>query len=255
MDVIKTCLNTVFIIVAFLLPSIILVFRQKNGKLAKFLLVTAISLLCLLSFRPFSNFLLWGLEHHYPPLMHFSPYNDVKYIGVLTAWDCDIPNLPYTSNIGYRSTMRALEAHRIYRKLSHPIMIISGSANGCRLMRKLFMLLGVPGKDIVLDQAENTWQSALNMKELIGNQRFILVTSATHLPRTVDAFTRHGMNPVPAPADYLYGYYPEYHLPFPRPLAYYIPNTDSLMRSSAAIYEYLGTLWYMVKTRLNEVPS
>ncbi len=252
MDVIKTCLNTVFIVIAFLLPGIILVFRKRDGKIAKFFLIVGFSLLCLLSFRPFSNFLLWRLEHHYPPLMHFNQYHDVKYIVVLTAWDCNIPNLPYTSNIGYRSTMRALEAHRIYRKLSHPIMIISGSMNGCRLIRKLFTLLGIPVKDIILDKAENTWQSALNMKHIIGNQRFILVTSATHLPRTVDAFTREGLKPIPAPADYLYGYYPEYHFPFPRPLAYYIPNTDSLMRSSAALYESLGTLWYMFKAEVHQ---
>lgn len=251
MDVIKSGQDTVFLVIALLLPGIILIMMRRKEKLAKGLLIIGFSLLCLLSFRPFSNFLLWGLESRYPPLMDLSQYSEVKYIVLLTAWDSDIPTLPYTSNLGYRSAFRTLEAHRIHGKLRHCKIIISGSKTGGKLMRMFLLLLNVPENDIVIDHSENTWKTGANLKNVLRDRRFILVTSATHLPRSMRSFAREGLKPIPAPADYLYGYYSKYRFPFPRPFFYYVPNTDSLMRSSAALYEYFGSLWYAVKARVH----
>jgi len=249
MDVLKAVLDPIFLIVALLLSGVVLLIMHKKEKLAYPLIITGCCMISLLSFRPFSNFLLWGLESRYPPLMDVSRYSDVKYIVVLTDWDCTIPSIPYTSNLGYQSTFRTLEAHRIYKKLSHAEIIISGSKTGGKLMKKLLMLLSVPERDITIDYADNTWQSGVDVKKILGKQKFILVTSAIHLPRSMHSFTSEELDPIPAPADYSYGYYPAYHFPAPRPFSYYIPNTDSLTRSNAAIYEYIGNLWYILKKR------
>lgn len=247
MDTLKSCLDSVFLIIALIFPGIILLIINKKGKIARRLLIIGFCLLFALSFRPFSNFLLWGLESRHPPLMDLSRYTNVKYIVVLTAWDCNIPSIPYTSNLGYQSAFRTLEAHRIYKKLPHAEIIISGSKNGGKLMKRLLTLLGVPAQDIQIDYAGNTWQSGIDVKKILGDRKFFLVTSAIHLPRSIRSFTSEGLKPIPAPADYSYGYYPKYHVPFPRPFSYYIPNTDSLIRSNAALYEYMGNLWYFIK--------
>jgi uncharacterized SAM-binding protein YcdF (DUF218 family) len=117
-------------------------------------------------------------------------------------------------------------------------------------MKMLLTLLGVPAHDIQIDYTDNTWQSGVDAKKIIGDLKLILVTSAIHLPRSIHAFTAKVLKPIPAPADYSYGYYPEYHFPAPRPFLYYFPNTDSLTRSNAAIYEYIGNLWYILKKRV-----
>lgn len=248
MDVIKTSLNTVFLIFALLLPGIILLIIKRKEKLARILLVAGFLLFCILSFTPFSNFLLWGLESKYPPLMDLRGYTEIKYIVVLTAWDSDVQTVPYIQNLGYRSAFRVLEAHRIYKELPGCRIIISGSEVGSKLMSMFLILLSVPEKNIIINYSANTLKSAVNLKDILGNQRFILVTSATHLPRSMRSFIREGLRPIPAPTDYLYGYYQDYRFPFPRPITYYIPNTDSFMRTSAALYEYLGITWYYIKT-------
>ena len=244
MDVIKAGVDTVLIVLAFLFPGIVLLMMKKRLKLSKTLLLIGFSLLSLLSFRPFSNFLLWGLESRYPPLMNVTGYAETPYIVVLTAWDSKVPTIPYTSNLGYRSAFRTLEAHRIYKQLPHCKIIISGSETGATLMRMFLMLLSVPEKDILIDHSGNTRKSAASLKHILHGQPFVLVTSATHLVRAMASFTHQGLRPIPAPADYLYGFYQDYEFPFPRPFAYYLPNTDAFVRSSAALYEYAGTLWY-----------
>ena len=187
------------------------------------------------------------MEKSYPPLKGFNDLQSINYIVVLTAWDSDNPTVPYTSNLGYSSTLRVLEAHRIYSNIPNSKIIISGSENGGKLMSMLLVLLSLQEKNIMIDRSDNTLKSALNLREILGNQRFILVTSAVHLPRSMRSFIREGLSPIPAPADFLHGYYENYKFPFPRPFIYYMPNTDSFMRSSAAIYEYLGILWYSIK--------
>lgn len=244
MELFKAIFNPVFLIIALFALGILLLGLKKGEKIAKVFLVVSFFGLFFLSFTPFSNFLLWGLESRYPPLMDLRGYAEIKYIVVLTAWDSDDPTIPYTSNLGYRSAFRILEAHRIYREIPKSGIIISGSEVGGKLMSKLMGLLGVPTAKIDIDHSQNTLASAKNLRETLEGKRFMLVTSALHMPRSVTSFVREGLEPIPAPGDYLYGYYPKYRFPFPRPFTYYVPNTDSLMRSSAALYEYFGILWY-----------
>jgi uncharacterized SAM-binding protein YcdF (DUF218 family) len=220
---------------------------KKKEVLARVLLIISMTCFFLLSFAPFSNFLVWRLEKSYPPLMEYANLKGLKYIVILTAWDSDNPTVPYTSNLGYSSTLRMLEAHRIYMGLLQCKIVVSGSEVGGKLMTMCLELLSVPEKNIMIDVSENTWKSAVNLKHILGGEKFVLVTSAVHLPRSMRSFLREGLRPIPAPADFLYGYYRNYKFSFPRPLTYYIPNTDSFMRSSAALYEYMGLAWYYIQ--------
>jgi len=243
----KNGINTVFLIVSLLFPGIILLIVKRREKLGKVLLVAGLFLLCILSFTPFSNILLRVLESKYPPLMDLRGYREIKYIVVLTAWDSNVQTIPYIQNLGYRSAFRTLEAHRIYKELPYCKIIISGSEVGGKLMSMFLVLLSVPEKNIIIDHSANTLKSAVNVKDILGNQSFILVTSAVHLPRSMRFFVNEGLRPIPAPADYLYGYYSEYKLSFKKSLTYYVPNTDAFMRSSAAVYEYLAILRYHIE--------
>ena len=37
---------------------------------------------------------------------------------------------------------------------------------------------------------------------MIGREKFILVTSAAHMPRSMALFRKRGLQPIPAPADF-----------------------------------------------------
>lgn len=240
MDVIKECANTVFIIAVLLFAGFIHQKFKRKGKFGAIFLIVGISSFFLLSFEPFSKYLLWVLESKYPPLMDLRGHKEIRYMVVLTAWDSELQSIPYIQNLGYRSAFRIFEAHRIYSEVPDCKIIISGSKNGGELMSALLVLLNVPKQKIIIDYSKNTFTSAVNIKKILGNEIFILVTSAVHMPRSIMLFSKEGLKPVPAPADHMDGYSKYFNFPYPRPLTYYLPNTVSFMRSSAALYEYMG---------------
>ena len=41
------------------------------------------------------------------------------------------------------------------------------------------------------------------VKEIVGKDKFILVTSASHMLRAMALFRKQGMEPIPAPTDYM----------------------------------------------------
>ncbi len=246
MELVKTGLSGIFVITILFSAGMLLLLLRKQEKLTRYLLGITLILLWLLSFRPFSTFLIWSLESRYQPIINFKGYEDVEYIVVLSAWNNNNRGISYTSRLGYRSALRVLEAHRIYLHLDHSKIILSGREGDTKLLGELLMALGVPAGKITADHSEDTWESAASLKTLLSNHRFILVTSATHMPRSMDCFTWQGLRPIPSPADYLCGY-GKHRFPVGRALSYYLPNTDSFMESSAAFYEYLGLIWYHVR--------
>ena len=251
MDVIKECANTVFIISVLLFSGIILLMLKNKEKLGTILLISGIFSLLLLSFMPFTKYLLWELESKYPPLMNLEDHKKIKYVVVLTAWDSDIQSVPYIQSLGYRSAFRIFEAHRIYREIPDCTIIISGTKNGGELMSALLDLLNVPRKKIIFDHSPNTIMSSVNIKKILGKEQFILVTSAVHMPRSILLFSREGLKPIPAPADYMDGYYKDYNFPYQKPIPYYLPNTNSFMQSSAALYEYLALVKHFLESMGN----
>lgn len=58
--------------------------------------------------------------------------------------------------------------------------------------------LGVPRSAIItLDSPKDTEEEAAAVKQAIGDAPFLLVTSASHLPRAMIFFERVGLHPLP----------------------------------------------------------
>jgi len=225
----KCLISPLFLIIVLLTGGVLLLFLKNRVTLAKFALVLVCICLFLLSFRPFSDFLSWNLEKRYPPIDSFSTYRNINYIVVLTAWDRNDPTVPYTSNLGYSSAFRVLEAHRIFMHLPQCKIIISGDKVSTEAMANFMILLGIRRESIILENRSlTTWESAVNVKKILSKQPFFLVTSAIHLPRAMYSFIKQDLRAVAAPADFSYGYYKNFDIPTDRPLAYYVPNINSL---------------------------
>ena len=251
MDFIKTLISPLLLIIVLLSAAFPMIWKKRKDSTVKWLVGIALIGLVLLSFPPFSNALMWGLERRYPPLVNVAGLEKPQYIVVLADWDSNNPTVPYTSNIGYVSALRVLEAHRIYRDLPHCKIIVSGSKDSCEQMRKLFILLGVPKDDLLSDDgSRNTWDSSVNVGKFVSRSRFVLVTSAIHLPRAMICFSYHGLRPIPAPADFRTGYNRSYKIQIQKSIVDYLPNINSLNDSHLAIYEYVGICWYQIEVWL-----
>ncbi len=98
--------------------------------------------------------------------------------------------------------------------------------------------MGVPAELIlVLDGPLDTAQEARAVRETLGGgSPLILVTSAAHMPRAMRHFQAVGLDPIPAPTQYLTG------RGRPTSLLGWLPSSQSLRKSETAWHEYLGLL-------------
>ena len=83
---------------------------------------------------------------------------------------------------------------------------ISSGAPPAEDMAALLEMLGVPRQALWLEsQSRNTYENARNARaflEPLGIRRILLVTSASHMPRSVALFEKQGFEVIPAPADF-----------------------------------------------------
>ena len=108
-------------------------------------------------------------------------------------------------------------------------------------LAKRAIAMGVLEKQILLTGiVTNTVDEAAEVKTLIdfgGMKRVILVTSAFHMPRARMLFERAGIESVPYPTDFRSAAQPSNWLGL-------IPSADGLDRTSDAVREFIGRLYY-----------
>ena len=218
--------------------------RQRAGKV---MVTLGTGLLVFLSFSLGSYLLLAPLEHRYPPLLHPPADSSVKWIVTLGGGSNSDPNLPVSSRLGEASLSRVLEGVRLYREMPGSKLILSGgvafgSQPEADLMAGICRILGVNPRDVILESASrDTDDQARLIKELVGRDKFILVTSASHMPRALALFKQRGLNPVPAPAGQLVTANQVWD---PRRL---FPDPRSLLKAEIAVHEYLGLAWVWLR--------
>jgi len=106
--------------------------------------------------------------------------------------------------------------------------------------------LGVdPARIVRLDTPRDTDDEAAEVRRRFGREPFALVTSAWHMRRAMALMRHNGLNPFPCPADYQAQ--PPDHPRF----SDYTWDSESLGRSTWAIYERIGYVWEWLRGRTN----
>lgn len=215
---------------------------QKTGKV--FISVGWLMLL-LLSIQPVADRLLKPIEESYPT-WHGS--ERVQYIVVLGGGYTWNESWAPSSNLIGNSLPRLNEGIRLWRANPGAKMIFTGAAaitnpvSTAEAGARVAESLGVPRSDIItLDQPKDTEEEAAAVKQAIGDAPFLLVTSASHLPRAMIFFKHVGLKPLPAPANQL-----AIDSPL-NPWERAIPSPVWLMHSDRVGYETLGRIWQWLK--------
>jgi uncharacterized SAM-binding protein YcdF (DUF218 family) len=232
----------------FLFALILLFFTQKQ-KLAKFNLLLSFILLFLSGFMPVSEQLVQSLESKYPPIMQ--PAQNFKYILLLGSGGIADPSLPVTGQLSAVALSRFVEVLRLYHANPNATLVVSGGNFGdlkshALLMQELAITMNIAKDKIIrLDNTLDTDDEAKQMSEIIRGQSAALVTSATHMPRSMRLFNKYNTSPIPAPANYL-----AKNRLGETPYDYYIPSSDYLDKTKVAWHEYLGQLQNWLKEQL-----
>ena len=222
--------------------------RQKTGKV---LVTISILMLGFFSYDTVSNMLARPLEEKYHPISDFQSLKGVKWIVVLAGGSTVDRTLPLSTYLAEASLVRLSEGIRIHNKLTQTRLVFTGGSGfkgftpEAEVLADTAMALGVKPDNIIIEpKATDTKDHTIRVKEIIGRDKFILVTSATHMPRAMALFKKHGMHPIPAPTDYLVmqkeGISP----------GDFFPNAGSLGKAGQALHEYLGIVWAKLRDQI-----
>jgi len=225
----------------FFTIGIILLFLNKQKK-AKIFLGVSFALFLILGYPPLANALLSNIENKY---QKYEYIHQVKYIHVLGSGHNDDFSQPLSSMIGEGGLKRILEGIIIHNKIKDSKIIFTGfaataSVTTADMNARLSLALGIDKDEMLIDGGpKDTQEEALFMKSIVGDKPFILVTSASHMPRAMILFEGLGLNPVPAPTDFHKSKFNGYFV---------LPSFNAFSKSNSAMYEYIGTLWVKLRS-------
>jgi len=127
--------------------------------------------------------------------------------------------------------------------------LIHGGTTEADVARTLWTAMGIPPERVIYeDEARNTWQNALLTRERAQpkpGEAWLLVTSASHMPRSVGVFRAVGWNVTPWPVNYRTGHSWSawYDAPFP----------ERLGQFEWALREWIGLTAYRLMGRTDAI--
>jgi uncharacterized SAM-binding protein YcdF (DUF218 family) len=222
----------------------------RGQKLGRILVTLGVGLFAVLSYGSFPDMLLKPLEYSYPPKPGIEEIRRAKWIVVLGGGHVSDPRVPITSQLSEDSMTRLVEGIRLQKMNPEAKLLLSGGrvfdpVPNAEIMARVALSIGVDRQNMVLETASrDTKDEARIIKEMVGNDPFLLVTSASHMPRSMALFKSLGMNPVPAPTGHIVK---ETQGAGPRR---FFPSVGGLSKAEAAFYEYLGLAWAKVRGQI-----
>ncbi|NLS11297.1 envelope biogenesis factor ElyC [Vibrio sp. SM6] len=227
---------------------ILIMFTTKRKSGCIIILFSFIGLF-LVSFHPVSSRLLLPIERQYTA---FLPVEEkIDYVMVLGNSHIVDDELPPTSELSRAALMRLAEGIRILRIYPGAKLILSGYGGGteishARMMANVALALGVAKSDIVLlEDATDTWEEARHAAAFVREANLVLVTSASHMPRAMIDFNLAGLNPYPAPTNYLT------QREISQPWSAYAPKAIYLEQTERFWHETLGRIWQKLRDKVS----
>lgn len=163
----------------------------------------------------------------------------VKWIVVLDGGIRTDGELPLMSRLDRSTLVRLAEGLRLHRSLPEARLLLSAARSGeddrAAVMREAAMALGADSAQIVMEsRSRDTSDQAANVSPIVGDDAFVLVTSAYHMPRALYHFRRIGLDPIPLRTDHLTTGTAERGL---------LPTPDAVRAGAIVWREFLGGIW------------
>ena len=229
------------------LAGLLLLWFQRLPRAALGLLTVSFLVLFVSTTEPMVTTLIRTLENRYRAVLDPSKLGRIDTVVVLGAIYTDNPEISTVSRISPILLQRSLDGFLLHKKIPGSKMILSGrgehEVTEAEMMFKFLSELGLEEKNVILHKtARRTSEEAEQVRSLVGDRPFILVTSAIHMPRAMALFRKLGMNPIAAPTDHLLkGQSHELS-------AWgFLPNSTWIKHLDVTLYEYLGWLKEILK--------
>lgn len=224
----------------------LLIWRGRT-KWGQNLMIGSFAGLILVSTGVVGDLMLRPLESRYAPLERVDALEaPVNYVVVLGGGLRDVAGPP-SSELTESTAMRLLEGIRILQSLDdEALLVVSGAATGQRrataeVMAALAIEMGVPSERVLVhDEARDTSEEAQALAAIASlDTSIVLVTEASHMPRSMKIFERQGFAPKAAPT---------YFQASARIFTFgnLWPSARNLRKVERALYEYVALVWVSV---------
>jgi uncharacterized SAM-binding protein YcdF (DUF218 family) len=228
----------------------------RGGRAGGKLIVASLILLAIFGLSPLANALMLPLEQRFPAwdASRGAPTGIVVLGGafdtVVSATRDDIP----LTDAAERMTASAALA----RKYPQARLIFTGGVGALlyggptegELARRFYTSLGIaPERVMIEEESRDTAENAIFTKPLADpkpGERWLLVTSAYHMPRAIGAFRHVGFAVEAHPVDYRTRGIEDLARPFPS-------LGEGLRRGDIAMREWIGLLMYRLAGRIDEL--
>ena len=251
MTLLRAVANPMVVIILLLITGILLtrnIRRQKLFKSGWYLLTLGTSILFLLSISPVSDGLVYFLERRYqPPSKEAVSKADI--IVILNGGVSPAGGFRKKSEASGATYSRVFNGVEIFKQSNAKILILSGIGDQkdiegtANVMKDFAVSLGIPADKIITEpKSRNTMEHTVELAKLFPPTKDLkigIITSALHMPRSVQLFQKKFPSDaiIPIPVGYIYS-----------PLKYNIknltPSSHTFSKSSYGIHELL---WYSIK--------
>jgi uncharacterized SAM-binding protein YcdF (DUF218 family) len=245
----------------FVLPSNILMLFGLAGaallltrfaRAGRILAIGSLVLLAIAGFSPLSNVLLGVLEDRFPPwdASRGDPAGVIVLGGAVTP---DVSSVRRETALT-EAAERVTAAVALARRYPTARIVYSGGDSGllsagaieAEWAARLFDRLGLPRERVLLEvRSRNTAENASFTKEIVApkaGERWLLVTSAAHMPRAIGAFRQVGFPLEAYPVDWRTRGRDD-------ATVWFGISSAGLARMDGAVYEWVGLLAYWLSGR------
>lgn len=244
------CLQPSVLILAAIIGGALLTRRAQFARAGRRLFAGGLASLVLFGLTPVSLLLVAHLERRFarPDLASGPPVAGIIILG--GAGNADVPERIELANLN-EAGERYVEAVALARRLGAARVVFTGGAGNLigtyppesDLARRLLLALGIEDRRIVIEgTSRTTYENAVFTRDLVRPQpqeRWLLVTSAWHMPRSIGAFRKAGFAVEPWPVDYRAA----------RVLEPDLNVLEGLRRTDMVSKEYVGLIAYYLTGR------
>lgn len=224
---------------------------RRLARLGRWLAAISLALVLVAGIAPIGTWLLYPLEERFP-----APIDDDKPVaGVIVLGGAILPNLSFARHqlVLGDAAERVVALADLARRNPNLRLIFTGGSGAilgheaaeAAALARFGAALGLdPARVTYERRSRTTWENAVETKALLppdADARWLLVTSAWHMPRAMGAFRAAGIDVAPYPVDYRTA---------PQRLWNPEPSIASgLDRTDTGIREWLGLLAYRLTGR------